>query len=180
MASQPALSARIQEEADALFADGDPAREDFNPSAIDVTHRFLMECLRMYPIVPMSVRTVMNSCVVESYELPVGHRYTLPRRPPITWTTPSLTPWSSISTAIRPRAMSIAVRGTPRTEWAHTCLGSRWMELLLAVDVLMLARYFEIKVSPADYKLKFSPLPSMKPSKKLKFLIAEQRRELPT
>ena len=61
-----------QEEADALFADGDPAREDFTPSAIDVIHGFLMECFRMYPIVPMSVRTVMNSCVVEGYELPVG------------------------------------------------------------------------------------------------------------
>ena len=44
----------------------------------------------------------------------------------------------------------------------------------------MLAHYSEIKVFPADYKLKFSPLPSMKPSKKLKFLIGEQRRELPT
>ena len=28
----------------------------------------------MYPIVPMSMRNVMNSCVVEGYELPVGAR----------------------------------------------------------------------------------------------------------
>ena len=55
MASHPELCGRIQIEADALFADGDPGREDITPSAIDVTHRFLMECLRMYPIVPMSV-----------------------------------------------------------------------------------------------------------------------------
>jgi hypothetical protein len=34
-------------------------------------------------------------------------------------------------------------------------------------------------VSPADYKLKFNPVPSMKPSKKLKFRIAELRREIP-
>ena len=74
MASQPVLYGRIQSEADALFDNGDPDREDFTPSAIDVTHRFLMECLRMYPIVPMSIRNVMNSCVVEDYELPVGSR----------------------------------------------------------------------------------------------------------
>ena len=41
---------------------------------MDVTHRFLMERLRMYPIVPMSMRDVMNSCIVEGYELPVGSR----------------------------------------------------------------------------------------------------------
>ena len=62
----------------------------------------------------------------------------------------------------------------------HKCLGSRGMELQLAVNVLMVAHYFTLKVSPEDYKLRFSPLPSMKPNKKLKLHIAEQRRELPT
>ncbi len=74
LASQPEFYARIQKEADALFDNGDPDSKDFTPSAIDVTHRFLMECLRMYPIVPMSMRSVMNSCVVEDHELPVGTR----------------------------------------------------------------------------------------------------------
>ena len=56
MASQPELYSRIQSEADAMFSDGDPTVEDFTPAKIDVTHRFLMECLRMYAIVPMSLR----------------------------------------------------------------------------------------------------------------------------
>lgn len=68
------MYSRVQGEADALFANGDPNEGDFTPSTIDVTHRFLMECLRMYPIVPMSVLNVMNSTVVENYELPVGER----------------------------------------------------------------------------------------------------------
>ena len=55
IASQPALYDNIRSEADALFDNGDPDGEGFTPSAIDVTHRFLMECLRMYPIVPMSI-----------------------------------------------------------------------------------------------------------------------------
>ena len=46
MASQPELYARIQQEADALFDDGDPAREDFTESTIDVTRRFIMESMR--------------------------------------------------------------------------------------------------------------------------------------
>ena len=60
----------------------------------------------------------------------------------------------------------------------HTCLGSRWMELQLAVNVLMVAHYFNLEVAPANFKFKYNPLPSIKPSKKLKFRIAEQRREL--
>ncbi len=52
------------------------------------------------------------------------------------------------------------------------------MDLQLTVNVLMVAHYFNIEVSPDNYRLKFNPLPSMKPSSKLKFRIAEQRREL--
>ena len=36
--------------------------------------RFVMECLRMYPVVPGSLRNVMNSCVVGNYELPLSAR----------------------------------------------------------------------------------------------------------
>ena len=61
----------------------------------------------------------------------------------------------------------------------HRCRGFRGMELQLAVNVLMIAHYFTVEVSPANFNLRFRPLPSMKPSKKLKFHIAEQRRELP-
>ena len=45
----------------------------------------------------------------------------------------------------------------------------------------MIAHYFTLEVTPARYvdALPFSPLPSMKPTEKLKFQIVEQRRELP-
>ena len=70
--------------------------------------------------------------------------------------------------------MSTAAPVTRRTDWARTDgLGSRWMDLQLAVNVLMIAHYFILEVNPANYKLRFNPLPSMKPSKKLKFRIAE-------
>ena len=179
MASQPALYSKIQSEADALFDNGDPEGEDFTPAAIDVTHRFLIECLRMYPIVPMSLRTVMNSCVVEGYELPVGSQIYIAQTAahymddvfpdPLTF---------DIDRYLPSRNEHHSPGYAPYGLGTHTCLGSRWMDLQLAVNVLMVAHYFTLKVSPANYKLRFSPLPSMKPSKKLKFHIAEQRREL--
>ena len=180
MASQPALYSKIQSEADALFDNGDPDGEDFTPSAIDVTHRFLIECLRMYPIVLMSVRTVMNACVVEDYELPVGSQLYIAQTATHYMADVFPDPFSfDIDRYLPPRNEHHSPGYAPYGLGTHTCLGSRWMDLQLAINVLMVAHYFTLKVSPANYKLRFSPLPSMKPSKKLKFHIAEQRRELP-
>ena len=180
MASQPELYARIQSEADALFDNGDPDGEDFTPAAIDVTHRFLIECLRMYPIVLMSVRTVMNACVVEDYELPVGSQLYIAQTATHYMDTVFPDPFSfDIDRYLPPRNEHHSPGYAPYGLGTHTCLGSRWMDLQLAVNVLLVAHYFTLKVSPANYKLRFSPLPSAKPSKKLKFYIAEQRRELP-
>ena len=109
-------------------------------------------------------------------------RLSLLRRGRITWTTFSES-WSDARTFdidryLPPRNEHHNPGYAPYGLGTHTCLGSRWMELQLAVNVLMVAHYFTLKVSPGNYKLKFNPLPSMKPNKKLKFHIAERRHEL--
>ena len=182
MASQPALYDRIQAEADALFAKGDPEREDFTPANIDVTHRFLMECLRMYPIVPMSIRTVMNTCKVGNYELPVGERIHIAMTATHYMSEVFSEPYKfDIDRFLPSRREHHSLGFAPYGLGTHRCLGTQWMEMHLAVNLLMLAHYFTIEVSPAKYaqKIRFNPFPSLKPSKKLKFRISEQRRELP-
>ena len=181
MASQPDLYARIQAEADALFANGDPEREDFTPANIDVTHRFLMECMRMYPIVSMSIRNVMNTCVVEDYELPIGERIHIVMTATHYMSEVFPDPYKFDIDRYLPSRHEHRIPGyAPYGLGTHKCLGTRWMELHLAANLLMLAHYFTIEVSPAKYKhkLRFNPFPSLKPSKKLKFRIAQQRREL--
>ena len=181
MASQPDLYARIQAEADALFAKGDPGREDFTPANIDVTHRFLMECLRMYPIVSMSIRNVMNTCVVENYELPMGERIHIAMTATHYMSDVFPDPCKfDIDRYLPPRHEHRNPGYAPYGLGTHKCLGTRWMELHLAANLLMLAHYFTIEVSPAKFKskLRFSPFPSLKPSRKLKFRISGQRREL--
>ena len=180
LASQPALCERIQAEADALFENGDPDGEDFNQSSTEVTRRFLMECLRMYPIVPMSMRDVMNSFVLEGYELPVGSRVHIAQTAPHYMEDVFPDPFSfDIDRYLPPRDEHRGPGYAPYGLGTHRCLGSRWMDLQLAVNVLMIAYHFTLELSPADWKLKFSPLPSMKPSEKLKFRVVEQRRDLP-
>ena len=182
LASQPTLSEKIRAEADALFENGDPNSENFNQSSIDVTHRFLMECHRMYPIVPMSMRDVMNSFVVEGYDIPVGSRVYIAQTAP------------HYMEDIFPDAHSFNIdRYLPSRDehrnpgyapyglGTHKCLGSRWMDLQLAINVMMIAHYFTLEVSPAKYadSLRFSPIPSLKPTNKLNFRVVEQIRELP-
>ena len=182
MASQPALYDRIRAEADALFAEGDPDKENLTPANIDVTHRFLMECLRMYPIVPMSIRNVMNTCMVGNYELPVGERIHIAMTATHYMSEVFSDPYKfDIDRFLPSRREHRSMGFAPYGLGTHRCLGTRWMELHLAVNLLMLAHYFTIEVSPEKYarKLRLNPFPSLKPSKKLSFRIAEQRRELP-
>ena len=180
MVSQPELYERIRGEADALFADGDPDSEDLVGPATDVTRRFIMECMRLYPSVPASIRNVMNTCVVEGYELSEGMRIHI-------FTTASHymkdvfpDPYRfDIDRYLPSRKEHLSPGYAPYGLGTHTCLGFRWMELQLAVNLLLIARYVSLELSPADYELRFNPFPSMSPSKKMKFIVSEQRHELP-
>ena len=179
MASRPELYARIRSEAEALLGNGDPAGDAFTASALDVTHRFVTECLRMYPIVPVSVRNVMNSCVVEGYELPVGSRVHIAQTAPHYMEEVFPDPHRfDIDRYLAPRYEHRGPGYAPYGVGTHRCLGFRWMELQLMVNLLMVAHHFTLEVAPKNYRHRFSPFPSMKPSRKLKFRVAEQVREL--
>ncbi|MYK73024.1 MAG: cytochrome P450, partial [Acidimicrobiaceae bacterium] len=180
MVSQPEFHDRIRAEADAVFAGGDPDRETLTGPATDVTRRFIMECMRLYPIVPLSVRNVMNACEVEGYELPEGRRVFIVQT--ATHYMDSLFADPSkfdIDRYEAPRKEHVGTAYAPYGLGTHNCLGARLTELYLATNLLLVAHHFELEIAPKNYKLKISPFPSMSPSKKLKFRIAEQRHELP-
>ncbi|MCY3890270.1 MAG: cytochrome P450 [bacterium] len=180
MLSQPEYLEKIRDEADALFVDGDPDRETLTGPAIDVTRRFIMECLRMYPIVPMSVRNVMNKCVVEGYELPEGARVFIAQTATHYMSDHFPDPFTfDIGRYEAPRKEHIGSTYAPYGLGTHTCLGIRWTELQLAINLLMMVHYYELEIAPKKYKLKISPFPSMSPNKKLKFRVAGKRHELP-
>ena len=180
MVSQPECYREIRREADALFENGDPDGADFTPAAIDYTRRFIMECLRMYPIVPMSLRDVMNSCVVEGYELKVGSRLYIAQSATHYMEENFPNPFTfDVDRYLPDRSEHRSASYAPYGLGTHTCLGRQWMDLQLAVNLLMIAHYFDFKISPDNYKLRFNAFPSLKPSRKLKFHISDQRREIP-
>jgi cytochrome P450 len=180
MASQPELYDKIRSEADSLFSNGDPVGKDFTSANMEITDRFINECFRMYPIGPMSVRDVVNTFTVEGYEIPQGSRVNIAQTAPHYMEDSFPDPFSfDIDRYLPPRNEHKNPGYAPYGLGPHTCLGARWMTLHLAVNLLIIAHYFTLRVYPEDYELRISPFPSMKPNKKLKFHITEQRRELP-
>ena len=60
----------------------------------------------------------------------------------------------------------------------HVCGGVQWSELQLVVNVLLIARYLEMEMVPANYKLKLNPLPKISPNGRFGFRVARHRHPI--
>ena len=182
MIRHPDLYAKIQREADLLFGNGrEPQAENFSHDSIDVTVRLCMESARLYPVIPWQLRTVMNECIVSGYEIPAKTMLLICQtathyaedlfKDPLAFDIDRYLPDRGEHTA--PGAYAPFGLGT------HTCLGSRWVELQMAVNILLIAYHLKLDVMPPDYKLGFNPFPTSSPNKKLKFRVAQIRNPVP-
>ena len=179
MISQPELYTKIRAEADELFAGGDPQQEDLTSDAIDVTQRFIMECLRMYPIVGVSLRTVINTCVVEDYVLQVGSQVHIAQTASHYMSEVFPDPFTfDIDRYLPSRKEHLTTGYAPFGLGTHRCLGFQLVEWAMAINLLLLAYHFTFELPSASQNLKISMVPSMSPKKNLKFVITEQRHEL--
>ncbi len=175
MAAHPEIYRKVQEEADALFADGDPDKVAL--SAIAVANRVYLESQRLYPVIPVQLRTVMNHLVLHGYDIPKGTRVLFGHT-----ATHHLEEFFA-----DPGRFDIDRYAPPREEHrktgayvpfglgTHRCLGSRLVELQMAVNLLLIAHRFDISVAPSDYEMGFNPFPTAAPNKKLKFRIDRRR-----
>jgi len=163
-----------------VFAEGDPEADSLSKSEIDLTDRFFMESQRLYPIIPMSIRTVMNACMVEGYELPVGAKIHIVHS--ATHYMEEIFPDPFTFDIERHHKKSEKThRSTSYVPFGlgtHRCLGLRWVELHLAVSLLMLVHHFRFEMANTDYQLRINPFPTMSPTSKMKIRIAEKRHEL--
>lgn len=174
----PDLHARIRGEAEAVFGNGrEPVAEDFSHEGIDVTVRHCMECSRLYPVIPVQLRMVINECIVAGYQIPAktmllivptAAHYDENLHPdPLKFDIDRYLP--DRSEHLTPGAYAPYGLGT------HTCLGRRWTELQMALNLLLIAYHLKLEIVPANYKLKIDPIPKAAPDRKLKFRVAQVR-----
>ena len=179
LVKNPGLYERVTAEADALWAEGDPSEDDLSPDRIDVTRRVLMETLRMSPIAPFANRTVMNTCVVEGYELPVGSQLLIAQTASHYSEEEFPDPWTfDIDRYVPPRNEHLGGSYAPFGLGTHSCLGRQWAHMHMAVNLLMLTHHFKIELARPYKRVPMDPLPSQSPSNKLKFKLVEQRHEI--
>ena len=180
MLANPDIHERIKAEADDLFANGDPTGEDLKPDRIDVTHRFIMETLRLHPVIPVHRRTAMNAFEYEGMEVPayttvlVG--FAAPHFDSELFKDPDR---FDIDRYLPPRDEHKQVGAfNPFGTGTHTCLGRRWTELQLVLNVLLIAHHLDLEMVPKNYKLKINPFPKLSPAKNFKYRVTGHRHPI--
>ena len=178
MVRNPDLEEKIYREAEAIFGNGrQPTADDFTFENASLSARLWMESQRLYPVIPWQFRTTMNSCTIEGYEIPadtmvlicqtashyMGRLFKDPQKFDIDRYLPD-----------RQEHMSLGAY-EPYGLGTHTCLGHKWVELQMVVNILLIAYHLKLEVAPANYKLGINPFPTAAPNKKLKFKVAEIR-----
>ena len=180
MARRPEIAARIREEANAVFNRNYDSNDKFTLDKCDTTYRFIMECLRLYPIISMMVRNVANSCVFENYSLPLGERLYIIQTASHYMNDCFPEPYEfDIDRYLPSRGEHRGPGYAPFGLDTHSCMGRVWVHFQLAITLLNIAYYFELEPLPMDYKLKIGPMPGLSITKKIKVRIANQLRELP-
>ena len=182
MMANPDIYRRVTEEADALFANGDPSADDFDLQSIDVAHRVVMENLRLHPVIPVHNRTAANAFEVEGKLVPARSTvlvaYTASHYMAENFEEPEM---FDIERFAPPRNEH-RKRGAyhPFGTGTHTCLGSRFSELMMVADLLLIAHHLELELVPKNYKLKLSPIPKFSPNKRFKFRVKRIRNPIPS
>ena len=177
----PDLSERIAGEADALFAGGSPDGANLDIEAIDVTHRFVMENLRLHPVIPVHNRTAANAFEVGGKIVPARSTvlvaFTAAHYMAENFEEPDR---FDIDRYLPPRNEH-RKRGAyqPFGVGTHLCLGQRFTELMMVADLLLLAHHVELEMVPANYTLNLSPLPKFSPDRKFKFRVKRLRNPIP-
>ena len=176
MVRHPDLYARIRREAEPIFGNGrEPQEGDFSHDSVDATIRLCMESSRLYPVIPWQLRTVMNECVVRGYAIPTktmalicqtAPHYAEDLYPdPLKFDIDRYLP--DRAEHLQPGAYAPYGLGT------HMCLGHRWVELQMAVNVLLIAHHLQLEVVPDNYKMGINPFPTLAPNRRLKFRVAQ-------
>ena len=159
----PDLLARARAEADALFASGEPSWTDV--AEMDVLHRTALETMRVYPAVPMLVRTVTNSfefagCRIEAGEA-VMAATTVPHYLPECFPEPDRFDIERYAEARAEHRRPYAY--VPFGLGPHRCLGSGFAEVQILVTIATVLRDVDLALHPTGYRLKTIEVPLPRP-----------------
>jgi len=158
----PDLLACVRAEAEALFVEG--ADKAAALRKMDVTRRVVMETLRLYPIVNVVPRKVVNSFTLAGHRIPAGSSVMFAITVPhfLDRHFPDADRFD-VDRYCPPRNEHRAPGAyVPFGVGTHRCLGGGLAEEQVVLTVATILHYLEVERDPLDYKLKINntPLPA--------------------
>ena len=156
----PETRAAVQSEADELFAGEGPTPEKLR--RMDVTHRALMETLRLYPVGGILLRDVVNTFELAGHTIPFGEQIMIPVAVPHFCEEYYPDPLRFDIDRYLPERNEHRQRGAfaPFGAGTHRCIGSRFTEVQVALTTATLLNRADISLDPEGYRMKtkYSPL----------------------
>ena len=174
----PDLLHQARAEADALFAQGMPTAQGVQQ--LDVIKRTFMETLRLYSVVPLTIRTVANSFEFAGCPVPAGQPVVLPFT--LAHHLPAYFP--------DPERFDIDRFAPPRNEHqqsgvympygmgTHRCIGSHLAEFMTKTAMATVLHDVDLALDPPGYVLterKIKRIPTRHPGKSFRFRLVGRR-----
>lgn len=171
----PSLKERITAEADALFADGAPTAEGLRK--LDVTHRVVLESMRLYSAAPVLFRTVTNSFEFAGYQIPAGKRLFFPFT--VTHQLPEFFPEPERFDIDRylPHRAEHRQRNVyaPFGLGTHNCIGGGFAEAQTLLTMAAILHAGDLVMHPPDHELRVTNVPTPRPAKSFKIKVKRHR-----
>ncbi|MDE2788812.1 MAG: cytochrome P450 [Paracoccaceae bacterium] len=171
----PDLLARVRAEADAWFTGGLSAQE---MRRMDVTHRVALETLRIYPVGVGLKRTASNSFEFAGYTVPAGSSIFVAMSVPHALPEYYPDPERFDIDRYKPERAEHRQPGAfaPFGLGTHFCLGSRFAEAQIVLNVATILREVDLQLEPPNYEMKTSGSQPLKPGKSFRIRILGRRR----
>ena len=175
----PELQEQVRAEADALFADatGPRAPDAAALRSMDVTHRAIMEAMRLYPVAGLTFRTVANSFDFAGRRIPAGARVLLATALPHYLPEHFPNPERFDIDRYAPGRMEQASPGVyaPFGLGPHTCLGNGFAQAQLMLTIAAIFHDVELALHPPGYNLKTVYTPVLAPERRFAFRVIRHR-----
>jgi cytochrome P450 len=171
----PDVHARVRQEADALFAQGDIDEADLK--RVPAIEGAIMEAMRMYPIAVAQMRTATRDFAFAGHQIRAGELLYVATAVPHYMEEYYPNPDKfDIDRYAKPRAEHLKPGVySPYGRGTHTCLGKTLAEVQMSLSMARLFYLLDLELETPDYVLKTKVLPTPGPSMKFKVRVKGRR-----
>ena len=165
----PEIRARVEADAETLFADGMPELKDFRKA--EALHAAGIEVLRRYPVAPFTPRTVTKPFEFNGFHFTPGMQVMVAQT--VTHMLPEYYPEPEKFDIDRHMGKSSVPPGVfaPYSLGAHTCLGAGMAEAIMLINMAALLKFSDLELTTPDYEVPIRTIPLPNPGQRFAVVV---------